>query len=170
MTTKQTKLKLPIRMAAAVCALLWLFAVSACDLEHLVSFGHLESSEGHGHDSSAVSHKQPSDSRQSSPTEDDLFHSHDSEDHSHDSHGHGDKGDSCCAKLKASSANARSVFVPKPVFFPMPFLADNRKTGKARIECPLRSKFRQIKQPDFLFTPEVCLGPAIRSLAPPSFR
>lgn len=169
MTTLSAKLPLTLRIIAAGCALLWLLAVSACDLEHLLPLGHHGSSEGHEHSPAAVAYQHDSDQSQPSHGHDEARHSHDAEGHSHGSHEHGSKENSCCSTLKATLPSAKALVLLKPVFYPIPFLSDRREAGKAEIDTSHGFQYRQAKPPEWVFTPEVCLGPAFRSHAPPAF-
>ena len=168
MTVSQTKLPLTLRFVAAGCALLRLLAVSACDLEHFLLLGHHGSSEGHEH-SPAAAHQHGSDSPQPSHGHDEARHSHDAEDDSHGSHEHGSNENSCCSTLKASVPSAKPFVFLKPVFHPIPFLSVRRETDETTCSPSQGFEYRQAKPPDWVFTPEVCLGPAFRSRAPPVF-
>jgi hypothetical protein len=82
------------------------------------------------------------------------------------SHTGGDK--SCCSTLMATAQIATPFVIAKPVLEPLNFLC---RVLQARDQCLPRSKTNRsakIKDRDWVFTPEVCLGPAFRSLAPPS--
>ncbi|ODU23917.1 MAG: hypothetical protein ABS95_02665 [Verrucomicrobia bacterium SCN 57-15] len=100
--------------------------------------------------------------------------------HSHataESHGHEGRGDRTptdvphekgfCASLKSTVLTSVHSLVQKPNVVPVwilssPFLCPNPSTESA--EC---LSVRQAKRVIWVFTPEVCLGPGFRSLAPP---
>ncbi|MEQ2009417.1 MAG: hypothetical protein ABMA26_21760 [Limisphaerales bacterium] len=97
----------------------------------------------------------------------DAHHSHAAEGHSHDSQKHESRESSCCSSLKGVMQTAKPVIVSKLVFHPIPSLCvllEPHVATLARLEKP---PSRQAKTRIWVFTPEVCLGPAFRSLAPP---
>lgn len=168
MTHRQTKLPLALRIIAAGCVVLWLAGVSACSLEALLCCD--------SHDSETAAHE---DHEHSQDTKDavagtnhehdaDAHHSQDAEGHSHDSHKHESKKGSCCSTLKAVVPSANPVVFGKLAFHPIPFLCLLPETHAASLALSENPPNRQAKARDWVFTPEVCLGPAHRSLAPPS--
>jgi hypothetical protein len=97
-----------------------------------------------------------------------AHHSQDAEGDSHDSHKHESKEDSCCSTLKAVVPTAKAIVFDKQAFHPTPFLCVLLETHAASLALSENPPNRQAKPRDWVFTPEVCLGPAHRSLAPPS--
>ena len=93
--------------------------------------------------------------------------SHGAPGHSHGSHKHESKKDSCCSTLKSLVPAAKSYLFSKSAFPPIPclwVLPETQVKSPALSENPSN---RQAQGRDWVFTPEVCLGPAFRSLAPP---
>ena len=177
MTHRQPKLPLALRFVAAGCVALWLAGVSACNLESLFccdSHGNeavAHADHEHSHDAkdavTNTKHAHDADSHHSHDAE--AHHSHDAEGHSHGSHKHESKEGSCCSTLKAVAQTANPVVFSKPAFHAIAFLSvlpEMRAASLALSKNPLHC---QAKPPDWVFTPEVCLGPAFRSLAPPAF-
>lgn len=72
-----------------------------------------------------------------------------------------------CATLKVLVAGGDAYTLGTPVLQPVHFLAPSSLALSAP-ETELDAAFRrQAKTRDWVFTPEMCLGPAFRSLAPP---
>jgi hypothetical protein len=92
----------------------------------------------------------------------------------------GQKQQDCCHKKSSSSSQDKplclhsqtiasaslSVQISKPDFGVQPFLISQIQNLLSQIESEPVC-LRQPVRSDFLFTPEVCLCPAFRSLAPP---
>ena len=76
-------------------------------------------------------------------------------------------GSSCLAKNQFSSEQSTlSVQAPEQVLsYDLPLLADLLLSQLDRSD--FSRNLRESSQPHFVFEPEVCLGPAFRSLAPP---
>ena len=175
MTHRQPKRPLALRVIAAGCVVLWLVGVSACSLDSLFCCD--------SHPDTAVAHAGQEDSCKSkiSGTEDareanalhsdtaGIHHSDDAEAHSHGSDKHDGKECSCCSNLKAVVQIAKPVVFAKPAFHPIPFLGVLLETRAASLALSEIPPNRQAKPRDWVFTPEVCLDPAHRSHAPPSF-
>lgn len=165
MTHRQPKLPLALRIIAAGCVALWLAGVSACNLESLfccASHGNHEAAYDHG-DSGA-------DAEANHAHDEGSHHSHDAEGHSHGSHKHESKEGSCCSMLKAVALTAKPIVFGKPACQSIPFqgvLLETRATLPASSSEKLSTC--QTKSRNWVFTPEVYLGPAFRSLAPPAF-
>ena len=158
MTRRQTQLPLALRIIAAGCVVLWLAGFSACNLEALFCC------DSHG--TEAVAHAAQEHSHHSDDAE--AHQSHDAEGHSHDSHKHESKEGSCCSTLKAVVPTAIAIVFNKQAYHPIPFLCVLLEAHVASLVLSENSPNRQAKPRDWVFTPEVCLGPAHRSLAPPS--
>ena len=141
---------------AAACVLLWLSASSYCSLEPL-----LEPAADLGPGTSvAAANERAGGMPQPGP----AHESHDGDENGRDSHPHDDKGGTCCSTLHATAQTPQPLF-HQPVFHTVAFLilpaydeafavAENGFDGRTR-------------RPEWVFTPAVCLGPALRSLAPP---
>ena len=175
MTHRQPKLPLALRIIAAGCVVLWLAGVSACNLEALFCCdshgGETAAHEHHEHSHdtkdavAGAEHSHDANARHSHNAE--AHHSHDAEGHSHGSHKHNSKEGSCCSTLKAVVQTANPVVFSKLDFHPIPFLCVLLETHAASLSLSETPPNRQAKPRDGVFTPEVCLGPAHLSLAPP---
>lgn len=168
MTHRQHKLPLALRITAVGCIALWLLAASCCSIEYLCSDDHhhaeAEASETVVHHDS--NHSQEAKAAEHAPGE--TSHPHDSEQPSHDSHPHDDGGDSCCSTLTATAQIATPFAIAKPLLQPLNFLCTVLQARDPMLAAPEAKPLRQAKDRDWVFTPVVCLGPAFRSLAPPS--
>ena len=176
MTRRQTKLPLALRIIAAGCVVLWLAAVSACNLEAFLGCdSHGNAAAAHNHDehpqgmaaANAQAHPaHDTDAHRSDDTE--THHAPDAEGDSHDSHEHDGKENSCCSTLKAVVPTAKAIVFNKPIFHPIPFLCVLLETHAASLALSENPPNRQAKDRDWVFTTEMRLGPAHSSLAPPS--
>jgi hypothetical protein len=137
-----TKLTPLLRMIAAFMLLLWLAAVSACSTECL------------GDDCHPVSAlRGQSANVATGPT--------------HDAHKKDCHDDSLCDSLHSICPATPSQTLIKP-HFGMVFALDFTAAGQLVVPTPRETNvFRQMPEASRSFTPEVCLGPAFRSLAPP---
>lgn len=150
--SRQSKSPLALRLCAAMWLLAWIAASGFCALEPV--FDRAESGAHH--------HSDPSASHQhaAAPSSEDSNHSHDSDTNGGAEH-------SCCTSLTAAPQFASSAVFTKPDFgksLPLNFLWLARSLAFVQPEAPA---LRQPQPPDRLFTPEVYLGPALHSLAPP---
>lgn len=146
-TFPQKQLCLLLRFVAAVTILFWVGAVMLCTVQCTQ-----ETCENDSCHSSAV-HRSD----------------HDGDEHDSPSPGHHDELPSgTCLTLKSalSVSNAPAYFHPVfSVFYtlaPLAFTFDLQPPDSAALVL------RQARLREFVLTPEVCLGPAFRSLAPPS--
>ena len=163
MTHRQTKLPFTRRIIAAGCVMLWLAGISACNLEALVGCA------SHGDTAAAHPDGEHSHNTHAHHSEGDgTHHSPEAEGDSHGSPGHGGKNGSCCATLHAVAQAAKPVVFSKPVSRPIAFLCVPCETHVASLACSGNHPNHQAKPCDWVFTPRVCLGPAHRSIAPPS--
>ena len=165
MTRRQTKLPLALRIIAAGCVVLWLAGVSACSLEALFCCD--------SHDEKAIEHADHEHSYDAELADAEAHdaepvHSHGAEGKSQGSHKRESKERSCCSTLKAVVPTAKAIVFDKQAFHPTPFLCVLLETHAASLALSEHPPTRQAKPHDWVFTPEVCLGPAHRSLAPPS--
>lgn len=136
--SQQRRLKPVLRICAALMMLVWIAATGFCSVEHF--FGHAESEVA---SASATA------------------------DHSHDSDKHDDSEHSCCDSLKATAQLGGSTVLNHPDFgklFSPDFLLFAQTLTFVQPEAPVS---RQPPNRQWVFTPEVCLGPAFRSHAPP---
>jgi hypothetical protein len=139
MKSSSSKLSPILRFVAAGMLLVWVAAVTACSTE--CSDSHADSA--------------------------DMTHAVAANRQSHDSDNHHDHDDSLCISLHSfCPATARAVLT-KPDFglaFTLDFISTAHLAALAQTET---SVSRQPPDCNRVFTPEVCLGPAFHSLAPP---
>jgi len=147
--SRQSKPRAALRISAAFCILVWLAAVSYCSLE--VFIGHAEAGEHHHEKTTthaaAQSHNESGDS-------------HDSDKNKHDE-------ESCCDSLQAPPQHGSSLVLFKPDLGKLPSFSFLWLAEALTLDAPETPPPRQAQHREWVFTPEVCLGPAFRSHAPP---
>lgn len=130
-----------LRICAALSLVVWIAASGLCSFEHLL---------GHAESNTATS---ATDSAEAG--------------HSHDSNKHDDGEHSCCDSLKATPQLGGSIVLNHPDFGRL-FSTDFRSLAQTLTfihpEVPV---LRQPPSREWIFTPEVYLGPAHRNHAPP---
>jgi hypothetical protein len=142
MTSSRTRLSPLLRSLAAVMLLVWVATVTACTTECLCADS----------DSQHMGQMPTANSQ------------------SHDSHGSDkdcDHDDSFCTSLHSLTPVSTAAVLDKPDFglaFTLDFLSTAQLVTVAQTET---SVSRQPRPCEWVFTPEVCLGAAFRSLAPP---
>lgn len=146
--SRQPKPRPALRLCAAFCVLIWLAAVSYCSLETFI--GHAEAGDHHA--AQAATHA--------------SAESHDKSDHSHDSDKNGNSQDTCCDSLNATPQHGSSLVLLKPDLGKLPSFSFLWMATALTLDAPEPAP-RQAQHPVWIFTPEVCLGPAFRSHAPP---
>ena len=168
MISRQPKIHVGFRIVAAGCIVLWLLASSYCGIEHLFD-------DDHHHADAAVSetvaHHDGDHSQEAKVAEhahSEASESHDSEQPSHDSHPHNGGGDSCCSTLMATAQLSQSFVIVKPLLQPLHFLCRPFQARDPMLAAGEDGAERQANRRDWVFMPQLCLGPAHRSLAPPS--
>jgi hypothetical protein len=169
MISRQPKIHVGLRIVAAGCIVLWLQATSHCALERLFGGDHHHAEAGA---SETFAHHDSDHSPEAEATEhahSKASHAHDSEQSSHDSHPHDDGDDACCSTVIATAQIATPFAIIKPVFEPLDLLCTVLQTRDSMLAAPGDKAEHQAKDRDRAFKPEVCLDPAHRSLAPPSF-
>ena len=168
--TSHPKIHVAFRVAAAVTAVFWLLAASYCSLEHLFGVDHhgpvsageehsfqAETDHGHPHaDAAEQSHSEEHDS-------------HGSASHSQESHSHDDKGDLCCSTLQACVYVDQPIVIIQPVVHPLSLISVLLQAHTSVLSELRRASDRPPPSRDWVFTPEVCTGPANRGHAPPAF-
>ena len=168
MISRQPKIHGGLRIVAAGCIVLWLLASSYCSIEHLFGNDH------HHEEASApetVVHHDNDHAQEAEVAEhahSEASESHDSELPSHDSHPHNGGDNACCSTLTATAQISTPLVIVKPVLQPLNFLCTDLQARDAMLAAPADTAERQTRPRDRVFTPEVCLDPAHRSLAPPS--
>lgn len=141
MKTNSSRLTPVKRLVAAAMLLVWVTAVAACSTECSCA---------------------DSDSDQMAPAS--LADSHG---HSHDTDRDCDHDDSLCTSLHSLTPVSTVTILARPDFgaCPLAVLSPAQLIAVAPAETSIS---RQPPERDWVFTPEVCLGAAFRSLAPPA--
>ena len=147
MRSRQTTFSPLLRSFAAGVLLVWVAAQVFCFAHCNFGFGHGDSEEASCHGST------PSPSH------------HDDGDSSSPAH-HKSSASAACATLKSALVGSTATTLVQPDFQLLYTLAP--LTLNAMVAEPTVSYSRQPKARDWVITPEVCLGPAFRSLAPPA--
>lgn len=169
MISRQPNNHVGLRIVAASCIVLWLVASSCCGIEHLFGDDHHHAEAGaaetlahhdidHSEETEAAEHRHG-----------DAGQVHDSEPPSQDSHHHNDGEDSCCSSFQAMAQSATPFVIAKPALPPLNVLYTVHQAHDPMVPGREDKWVLQAKPRESVFTPEVCLGPAHRSLAPPSF-
>ena len=143
MSLRQTQFSPLIRGIAAATIFVWLGALALCQTECC---------SGDEHDSASTDHHHA----EAGP------HSHD-----HDKAPGSQQESSVCLSLKSVLNISSAVSIPKVVLQPLYDLALAPTPSTDTAETWVISHFRQTRPGKWVLTPEVCLGPAFRSLAPP---
>ena len=164
------QLNAPLRIVAGACAVLWLVAPLLCGAGRI--------SECEGHDQVGAGEAGPGHHQDIAPAHEqeqsqDVAQAHHDDD-GEAQHEHGSKGKKdcdeklCCSSMQALLPTAKSIIVANSLsqqLFVVCLLNAAAENALAASNC---EPVRQAPPPDWVFTPEVCLGPAHRSLAPPS--
>ncbi len=143
----KTKLTPLIRICAALSLVVWLAALTFCSANCFLRDSHCQ--PNHHDEQAADAHP----------------------DHDHDqapaSKNHNGCDDSFCDSLKAFSHTTDTIVIAKPDFGLAYILASTSFSQLLTVPQSETSMFRQARQREWVFTPEVYLGPAFRSQAPP---
>jgi len=136
--SQQRRFQPLLRICAALLLFVWIAASGQCSVEHF--FSHTESA--------------------ATPASATASHSHDSDKHDDSDH-------TCCDSLKATPQLGGSIVLNHPDFGKLlsaDFLSLAQTLNFVQPEAPV---LRQPLNRERVFTPEVYLGPAFHSLAPP---
>ncbi len=170
MRHRQAKLPLASPIFAAGCIVVWMAGISACDLEALFCC-ESQGSEMVVPADLQHSHDMPQAvAGTNGPHDADTHHCGETDGHPHHAPMPGSKEGSCCSTLKAVAQTSTSAVCGRPapravaVLCVVPVTPDR---FLAILKGPLD---RHAKSCARILTPEVCLGPAHRSLAPPALR
>lgn len=168
MTHRQPKLSPALRVIAASCIGLWLLTSSYCSFEHLLGDGH---HQAEADASETIAHQDGEHSQEAEAAEHadgEANSSHDSDQCPPDSHPHNGGDDACCASLIASALIATPSVISGPDLKPLNLFCTAFQARDPMLAAAEDKLERQAKDFDWVFTPEVCLGPAHRSHAPPA--
>ena len=147
MSLRQTKFRPWIRVIAGATLFAWLGALALCQTECCSGDEHQSASADHHH-ADATPHS----------------HSHDQD---HGNAPGSQKESSFCLSLNSVLHTSSAISISKAALQPLyelPFAPATIGDTASAFAC---QHFRQGRPRDWVFTPEVCLGPAFRSLAPP---
>ena len=143
--SRQITFSPPLRSLAAGALLVWVAAQVFCFAHCNFGVGHSDSGEASCHGSAPTSAH------------------HDDGDSSSPAH-HESSASAACSTLKSALVGSSAATMVQPDFQLLYTLAPLALDVTAE---PTVSYSRQPKARNWVFTPEVCLGPAFRSLAPP---
>lgn len=156
-----------LRIVAAGCIILWLQATSHCAIERLFGDDHHQAEAATSgtlaHDGD---HSQEAEAAEH--TQGEVSNSHDAAHRPHDSHPHDGGDDACCSTVTATAQIATPIVIVKPGLETLNFLCTDLQAHGSMLAASADTAERHAKPRDRVFTPEVCLDPAHRSLAPPS--
>ena len=145
MSFRQRKVSAPIRLVAAATMLVWVGAITLCQIQ-CCSGDERRSASDHADAAACCHHNQE---RSNAPGD--------------------QEGCTFCLSLKSLLHNACGLSISKPPLQPLYELAFAPAPVRDTATSLIAEHFRQAKPRDWVFTPEVCLGPAFHSLAPPVF-
>lgn len=146
MNSRRIKSSLLLRWFAAVTLLIWVGSLVLCQAH--CAFNACGDSEGVSCHAGNFSDSHHGDEHSSQPD-------------------HHDDTDSACLSLKSAFQSNNASTPVQPEFHPLYKLASIVYSLTATALEPASSFSRQAQPRNWAFTPEVCLGPAFRSLAPP---
>ena len=141
--------------------------VSACDLQGLfccdshVTEAVAHADHEHSHDMKDAGTNDPHDA--------DAHHSTEADSRSHDSPDPGSQEVACCTSLKAVAQTSTSVALSKPALQPISFLCVPIEVHAIKLALVEGPQDRHSIECARVMSPEVCLGPAFQSNAPPAF-
>ena len=141
MASRRTTLNPLLRFFAAMTLFVWIAAVTTCSTECLGEDSHSESAH--------------------------MEQAANTSGQSHDSDKNDNHDDSVCVSLHSLATTSPNCVLAKPDFG-LAFTLDLISTAQLVAVAPLKTIVsRQSPDRQFVFTPEVLLGAAFRSLAPP---
>ena len=179
--SQQPKVSALLRIFAGTFALLWLVGIAVCGMGCVCNCaglgGACTTPASPVHEHAAVSAHQQGHSAETE-------HHHDAEAHQHATASHHDDGEApqghcgkngcedqcrCSATIQALITTMTPVVIPKPVSQPVLNISLLCAALQHVFAAPPSETLRRAKPRNWVFTPEVCLGPALHSLAPPAF-
>ena len=166
------------RIFAGTFALLWLVGIVVCGIVRVCNcavYGEAcaaDASPIHEHD--AVSPHEKGHSHDAELHHEAEVHQHAIASH-HDGEapqGHcgksGCEDERCCSTIQAFVQTPPVFVIPNPISQPVLDISLSCAAREHAFAAPPSETLRRAKPRDWVFTPVVCLGPAFRSLAPPS--
>jgi hypothetical protein len=173
----QPRVSALLRIFAGTCALLWLVGIAVWGMERVCNCaGHEGACAAHAspvHEHDAVSAHEQGHSPDAEPHHDaEVCQDATASDH-HDGAAPqpcaGKNGCKCgCSTIQALTMTMTPVVIPKTVSQPVLNISLLCAARQHVFAAPPSETLRRAKPRDWVFTPEVCLGPAFHSLAPPS--
>lgn len=178
--SRQPKVSALLRIFAGTCALLWFVGIAICGVGRVCrcadNEGACAADAGPAHEHDAVSSHEQRHAH-------DAEHHHDAEAHQHAMASHhpdvampepcagknGCKDTRCCSTIQAFITTITPVVLPKPISQSVLSFSLLSLAREYVLTAPPSTALCQVKPRDWVFTPEVCLGPAFHSLAPPVF-
>jgi len=148
MRYRQTTLSPLFRCFAAVTLLMWLVARVLCAAHCSLGVGHGDDDHASCH-GSALTASHPDDGESSAPTHDDS------------------DATTSCLVLRFVLPDSNALTLVHPEFHQLDTLLLVALALDVAVTDSSTPMFRQASRRDWVFTPEVCLGPAFRSHAPP---
>ena len=170
----QPRVSALLRIFAGTCALLWLVGIAVWGMEGVCNCG--------GHGGACAAHASPVHEHAAVSAQE-QGHSHAAEAHQHATASHHDDGEApqghcgkngcegqcrCSATIQAFVQTPPAVVIPNSVSHPVLNISLLCAARQHVFAAPPSETLRRAKPRDWVFTPEVCLGPAFQSLAPPS--
>jgi hypothetical protein len=174
-TSRQPKVSALIRAGASSSVFLWVTGIALCNFECLCN----STCHGQGaHEHDSVATHEHGHSHDAEHAHDAKAHENEAASHHHDdSAAQGDHGcegkncgdeNRCCSTVQALVVSPMPIVIAKPVTTPVLLISLLCAAREHALTTPATETFRQARSRDWVFTPEVCLGPALHSLAPPA--
>ncbi len=170
--SRQPRISDFLRLFAGTCALLWLVGIAVWGMEGICNCA--------SHEGACAANANPVHKHDAVfPPE--QVRSHDAEMHQHATASHDHDGaapqpcddkNGCrcsCSTIQALITTITPIVIPKTVSQPVFNMSLLCAAAQQEFAAPPSETLRRAKPRDWVFTPEVCLGPAFHSLAPPVF-
>jgi hypothetical protein len=176
--SRQPKVSALLRIFAGTCALLWFAGIAVCGVGRICDCADHEGAcavhAGPVQEHDAVSPHEQGHSHDAEHHHDAKVHQHATASHDHDGAAPqpcADKNDcKCgCSTIQALITTITPIVIPKTVSQPVFNISVLCEAPQHVFASPSSETLRRAKPRDWVFTPEVCLGPAFHSLAPPAF-
>ena len=148
MSSRQTTLNPFVRWFATVTLVAWIGAQTLCQAQCLFGACHGESDDVSCHATAAAT-------------------SHHEDEHAPEPSHQDSSSDASCLTIKSALTSNGTLSLITPQFSLLYTLAPIALSLDAMAIEPVASLSRQARLREWVFTPEVCLGPAFRSNAPP---
>ena len=165
---RQPQVSTTLRLLAAAFAVLWFLGPLLC------SAGRISECEGHdqaGAGKATPAHRQDAEPAHEQSHDAAQAHHHDDGEAQHE-HSSKDKKPCdeklCCSSMQALLPTAQPIIIANSLSQQLFVVGLLNAAGENALAASNCEPVRQAKPRDRVFTPEVCLGPAHRSLAPPS--